>query len=128
MGPDGGPPELLTRMCTLFSFDHSFTTCLTLSGLEKSATKTWCCCLKEMSKRAIASSKDFLFRANKVQCAPIKASCSATAKPIPCELPQTSAFFPSNDKFIGLKPKQICCNFWPLFAQLTISTLIRKKT
>jgi hypothetical protein len=47
---------------------------------------------------AFSNATEFLD--NNIQVAPNNDSSTATAFPIPCELPETSAVFPTSDKFM----------------------------
>src|SRR3954452_17460385 len=102
IGPAGGPPVLLIRICTTFCSIKFPITAFSCMGLLKSATMYLCLWFFEISNFSIADLSEVSFLAINTQLAPSNANSTAHARPIPCVLPQTIAVFPASERFIWL--------------------------
>src|SRR6185312_9454714 len=101
-GPGGGPPELLTRMCTGFAPTNFSATARKPSVSPESATMKSCFCESWVRGNSLAScSSASVRRARAVTFAPSCASSTAHARPMPCDAPHTNAWRPVRSRSIS---------------------------
>src|SRR5690606_11200833 len=103
-GPPGGPPVLLTRMCTGAASASPATAARSASRWVTSPTSTRWRCAALRGRASATACSAWARRATTVTSAPGSASSCAAARPMPSDAPQTRACRPERSRSIRAAP------------------------